>query len=177
MKTNNMMKADNMMKANNMNMKKKTHSNLDEMQELELLKIEHNGCWLTFWLLLAAMVVQSIAFGAGDFRAIAVEWIVFMILALYLAIACARRGIWDRKIAMSTRNNLIISALAGAALGIFNAVMIFKNFHKPVGTAAAAIITAVITFVLCFVVLSFMMRETIRRQAAMEAEPDDADEL
>ena len=30
-------------------MKKK--SNLDEMQELELLKIEHNGCWLAFWCL------------------------------------------------------------------------------------------------------------------------------
>ena len=27
-------------------------SNLDEMQEQELLKIEHNGCWLAFWGLL-----------------------------------------------------------------------------------------------------------------------------
>ena len=25
---------------------KKTKSNLDELQELKLLKIEHNGCWL-----------------------------------------------------------------------------------------------------------------------------------
>ena len=28
---------------------KKTKSNLDELQELKLLKIEHNGCWLAFW--------------------------------------------------------------------------------------------------------------------------------
>ena len=27
-------------------------SNLDEIQEQELLKIEHNGCWLAFWGLL-----------------------------------------------------------------------------------------------------------------------------
>ena len=24
-------------------------SNLDEMQEQELLKVEHNGCWIVFW--------------------------------------------------------------------------------------------------------------------------------
>lgn len=33
-------------------------NNLDEMQEQELLKIEHNGCWLAFWGLLAVMAVQ-----------------------------------------------------------------------------------------------------------------------
>ena len=27
-------------------------SNLDEMQEQELLKVEHNGCWIAFWGLL-----------------------------------------------------------------------------------------------------------------------------
>ena len=47
-------------------MKKNKKSNLDEMQELELLKIEHNGCWLAFWLLLASLIVQNIAFGASD---------------------------------------------------------------------------------------------------------------
>ena len=114
-------------------MKKK--SNLDEMQELELLKIEHNGCWLAFWGLLIAMIIQSIAYGKMDFRTLAGEWIVFMMLALYLAFACVRKGIWDRKLAMNTKTNLITSAIAGIVMGIFNAVMVFKNFHKPAGTA------------------------------------------
>ena len=39
-------------------------SNLDEMQEQELLKVEHNGCWIAFWGLLAAIIIQSILFGS-----------------------------------------------------------------------------------------------------------------
>ena len=156
---------------------KKMKNNLDEMQEQELLKIEHNGCWLAFWLLLAAMAVQCILFGSIDFKTLAGEWIVFMILSLYLAIACVRKGIWDRRLKMNTKTNLIFSAAAGVFMGIFNAFMIFKNYRKPVGTALAASITAVITFVICFAVLSFMMKETIKKKAALEAEPADADEI
>ena len=156
---------------------KKMKNNLDEMQELELLRIEHNGCWLAFWLLLAALVIQSIAFGSLDPRTLAGEWIVFMVLALYLAIACARRGIWDRRIPMTTRSNLIGSAIAAAFMGIFNAIVVFRHYRKPAGTAAAAAIIAVITFVLCFVLLTVMMKQTQKKKAAMEAEPEDADRL
>ena len=156
---------------------KKRKNNLDEMQEQELLKIEHNGCWLAFWGLLIAMIVQSFAFGSMDFRTLAGEWIVFMLLALYLGIACARKGIWDRKLAMNTKTNLITSAIAGIAMGLFNGIMIFKNYHKPLGTIAAALIIAVITFILCFALLSVMMKQTQKRKAAMEAEPEDANEL
>ena len=156
---------------------KKRKNNLDEMQEQELLKIEHNGCWLAFWGLLIAMVVQSFAFGNMDFRTLAGEWIVFMLLALYLAVACVRKGIWDRKLAMNTKTNLITSAIAGIALGLFNAVMIFKNYHKPVGTIAAALIVAVITFTICFAALSIAMKQTQKRKDAMDAEPEDANEM
>ena len=155
----------------------KRKNNLDEMQEQELLKIEHNGCWLAFWGLLIAMIVQSFAFGNMDFRTLAGEWIVFMVLALYLAFACVRRGIWDRKLAMNTKTNLIISAVAGIVMGIFNSVMVFKNYHMPVGTAVAAGIVAVITFIICFAVLTVMMKQTQKRKAAMEAEPADANEM
>ena len=155
----------------------KMRNNLDEMQEQELLKIEHNGCWLAFWLLLGAMIVQSIVFRGMSFQTLAGEWIVFMILALYLAFACARKGIWDRKIPMSNKANLIISLIAAVVVGAFNAVMIFKNYQKPVGTMAAALITTVITFVICFAALTMMMKHTEKRKALMEAEPADADEL
>ena len=78
---------------------------------------------------------------------------------------------------MNTKTNLIISAVAAIAMGLFNAVIIFKNYHKPVGTIAAAVIVALITFVLCFVILSIMMEQTRKRKAAMEAEPEDANEI
>lgn len=147
------------------------------MQEQELLKIEHNGCWLAFWGLLIAMIVQSFAYGSMDFRTLAGEWIVFMALAVYLAIACAGKGIWDRRLAMNTRTNLTVSVIAGIGLGLFNAVMIYKEYHKPAGTIAAAAVIAVICSVLCFAALTIMMKQTQKRKAAMEAEPEDANEL
>ena len=41
-------------------MKMSKKNNLDEMQEQELLKIEHNGYWLAFWGLLTAIVAEVI---------------------------------------------------------------------------------------------------------------------
>ncbi len=155
----------------------KMKNNLDEMQEQELLKIEHNGCWLAFWLLLLSMIVQSIAFGGLSFKTLAGEWIVFMVLSLYLAFACARKGIWDRKIPMTYKANVIIPLIAAAVVGLFNAVVIFKNYQKPAGTLLAAAVIAAITFIVCLAVLTLMMKHTEKRKAIMEAEPADADEL
>ena len=70
-------------------------SNLDERQEQILLRIEHNGFWLAFWLLIIAMVVQNIASGS-DFRLFAGECAILLIISLYVAIECIRNGIWDR---------------------------------------------------------------------------------
>ena len=87
-------------------------SNLDEMQEQELLKVEHNGCWIAFWGLLAAIIIQSILFGSQDCKTLAGEGIVFIVLSIYIAVACVRRGIWDRRFQMNAKTNLILSAAA-----------------------------------------------------------------
>ena len=69
-------------------------SNLDEMQEQELLKIEHYGCWMAYWGLLAAMVIQMVMRVPG--AQMLGEWIIFVIMSLYICIACMRKGIWHR---------------------------------------------------------------------------------
>ena len=76
---------------------RKMKSNLDERQELKLLKIEHNGCWIAFWGLLIVMSIQMVM-GNDSIKNLAGEWVVFMSLALYLSIDCMRNGIWDRKL-------------------------------------------------------------------------------
>lgn len=155
---------------------KKFKNHLDEMQEQELLKIEHNGCWLVFWLLLIVIVVQSIAFESMDFKTVAGEWVVFMALALYLEIACIRKGIWDRHIPMNTKANLLISLIASLAVGVFNFIIVFKNFQKPVGALAASIVSVVITFALCMIALTVSMKKTQKKKNELEAEPSDTNE-
>lgn len=83
-------------------------NNLDERQEQILLKIEHKGFWLAFWLLLAAMLVQSITSGV-DFRVYAGECAILLIISLYVSIECIRNGIWDRKIQPKASANILAS--------------------------------------------------------------------
>ena len=94
---------------------KKTKSNLDELQELKLLKIEHNGCWLAFWGLLAVILTQ-IAIGNDSKQDLSGEWIVFMCLALYLTVGCIRNGIWDRKLKPNFKNNIMASSIAAVVM-------------------------------------------------------------
>lgn len=148
-------------------------SNLDEHQELVLLKIEHNGCWFAFWGLLAAMAIQMFING-NDMKNLAGEWVVFMCLALYLAGACLKNGIWDRKLKANAVTNLVCSLIAGAAMGIFNFLLILKRYpDKIAGSIASGVFIGIFTFVLVFAVLQIFMVSYKKRRKALEEEPED----
>ncbi len=154
-------------------MKKTWRSNLDEQQEQTLLKIEHNGCWIAFWGLLAALIIEMIAFGP-DSRMAAGEWVVFMILCVYLAGACLKNGIWDRRFQPDIVSNLKASLLAGVIFGLITFVSIFRRYSdKPVGSAAAGIASFVMIFVLCFIALQIMAVSYRKRRAKMDEEPEE----
>ena len=141
----------------------KRENQLDEMQEQKLLKIEHNGCWLAFWGLLAAMAVQVILYGQ-NFRYIAGEWIVFLVLCLYLGVATARAGIYDRHIQIGWKSSLVLSLAA--------ALVFFLFVFCVNGYLFGAVFAAAFVFVLCFIALLLTGRYVKKRQAALEAEED-----
>ena len=142
-------------------------NNLDEMQEQELLKIEHNGCCLAFWGLLVVMAVQMVMRVPG--RQMLGEWIVFMALSLYIAIACLRKGIWDRHLKANRKTNLIISLLAGAAAGILITVS-NPYLSEPLDYVLVAGISGGFTFVLCFIPLSLSMKLYKKRREKLDKE-------
>ena len=142
-------------------------NNLDEMQEQELLKIEHNGCWLAFWGLLAVMVIQMVM-GVPGAQMLG-EWIVFMVLALYIVIACLRKGIWDRHLKANRKTNLIISLLAGAAAGILITVS-NPYLSEPLDYVLVAGISGGFTFVLCFIALSLSTKLYKKRREKLDQE-------
>lgn len=151
---------------NNRNMK----SNLDEMQEAKLLGIEHNGCWLAFWGLLAAIVVQLFIFGVENFRYIAGEWVVFMALAVYLGEACLRNGIWDRRLKADRRTNLIVSLAASAVAGLIFGAVALTRYHSVSGAVASFVICFAAVFAACFLLLSLTAREYKKKLAKLEDE-------
>ena len=156
---------------------KKFKNNLDEMQEQELLKIEHNGFWIAFWMLIAAMAIQMLTYDnyTEALKANAGEWITFMVLCIYLTGACEKRGIWDRRLKMNNKSNLIVSLIAGAVMCIFNFAYCFIRYGKPVGSIAAGLFMGSIVFIACFGLLSLMMRSVKKKQEQLEKEPEETE--
>ena len=142
-------------------------SNLDEMQEQALLKIEHNGCWLAFWGLLAAMALQMVMRVPG--RQMLGEWIVFMALSLYIVIACLRKGIWDRHLKANRKTNLIVSLLAAVATGIL-VTLSNPYLSEPLDYVLVAGLTGGFTFVLCFAALSVCAKLYRNRRNKLDKE-------
>ena len=142
-------------------------SNLDEMQEQALLKIEHNGCWLAFWGLLAAIALQMVMRVPG--RQMLGEWIVFMALSLYIVIACLRKGIWDRYLKANWKTNLIVSLLAAVATGIL-VTLSNPYLSEPLDYVLVAGLTGGFTFVLCFAALSVCAKLYRNRRNKLDKE-------
>ena len=150
-------------------------NNLDERQEQKLLTIERNGCWLAFWGLFLAWAVQLVLF-PGEWERFAGEWLVFMVLAAYIGIACMRSGIWDRRLQPKTGTNAIVSAIAGVVAGVLMGVSSFLRYHKPVGSVAAGLFLAAFCFGLCFGALQLSAAAMRKKQARLEAEPEEENE-
>ena len=147
-------------------------NNLDERQEQTLLKIESRSFWLAFWLLVAAMIIQMIAF-KGDGKTFAGEAAVLFIISIYLLI-----GIWDRKLQPKASTNLLASLCAGLAVGIVNFIVIYRNYpDKPIGSIAGAIFSAVFTFALTFILLSISARAVKKKNEELNQEPEEEDEI
>ena len=142
-------------------------SNLDEMQEQEMLKIEHYGCWMAYWGLLAAMVIQMVMRVPG--AQMLGEWIIFVIMSLHICIACMRKGIWDRRLKANWKTNLVISLLAAVAVAVL-VVLSNPYLSEPLDYVLTAGLTGGFTFVLCFAALSIGMKLYKKRREKLEQE-------
>lgn len=151
---------------------KKNKSNLDERQELKLLKIEHNGCWFAFWGLLAVMLVQLLL-GNNDAKNLAGEWIVFMSLCVYLLTACIKNGIWDRRLKPTLKTNTIANLIAGILTGIAWFIISYRNYHKFAGAVATGSIMFLCVGGLCFAGLTVFSGVYKKRVKKLEEESEE----
>ena len=102
-------------------------SNLDEMQELKLLKLESQGFWIGFLGLFVAIAAQTF---------------------LYVY-----NGIWDKHLPATPAVNIGLSILAAAITALFNTVLSYRNYAD----ASTAIIVFVVNFFLLSVGISVII--------------------
>lgn len=151
---------------------KKQKNKLDEMQEQKLLKIEHNGCWLAFWGLLASFLIQVLIYGTEAEEKILGEWIVFICLAAYIVVDCFRQGIWDRRMSPTPKVNFIYSLIAGIIVGVFCFLINWRNNQGLEYAIKEGVSKMIFSFVLIFVSLSLLAFWHLKRKDKVENEEE-----
>ncbi len=153
-------------------MKKK--NNLDEMQELKLLKIEHRGCWLAYWGLLATIILQMLL-GHNSFQNLMGEYLVFFALCIYLVIDCIRNGIWDRRLKPNFKTNFLLSGFAGTVSGLIYFIISYRNYHNLFGSIATFLFMLLFVSISCLVLLTLTakMYQTHKNKMEQDADTDE----
>lgn len=154
---------------------KKCKSNLDEMQEQKLLKVEHTACWIGFFGLLAAIYAQM-AIGNSGIEAIGGEAVVMLVMGVYIVAGCIRNGIWDRKLEPTPKSNLGVSLLAGLVFGGFWGILSYVRYHKLLGSLATFAVAFIMVVAVSMLILTAMSDVYNRKKRRMDAEADAEEE-
>ncbi len=152
---------------------KKGKSQLDEMQEQNLRKLESWGFWLTWGALLLSIMIQMLIYKEEAGKYLKGEWIVFMASNLYMVIGCVRLGIWSRRGIPSFKSLCLISLLAGLVTGIFVAVYNYLIYGDVLTALATVILASLFTFVLCLLVLVVSVSAYKKRRQKLDSEGDE----
>lgn len=142
-------------------------NNLDEMQEQKLLHIEHNGCWLAFWGLTAAVIAQGLM--GCSFREVIGEIILVLVLSLYILIDCLRHGIWDRRLKPTVKTNLL-GALAAAVIVSLFTISTNHYLSEPLDYVLTISISGGSTFALTYGALALCGKIYQKRKEKLEKE-------
>lgn len=155
---------------------KKTKTNLDEMQELSLRRIESRGFWLLWSGLLLAIAAQGLIYGPEAMEHLKGEVIVFMAACVYEVAASIRGGIWDRRMKPNFKTNLLLSCLGGALTGLFIGLANLRSFGNPSVALLSGVIAGAFTLALCMLALSVLSGVYKKRHAQLEDESDKAND-
>lgn len=108
-------------------LKKLGKKEIDERQQADLNRVTSYGYWIAFYLLIAAILVEGVIL-SRPFREWAVEWAVFMIIAVYEVIAGIRIGVWTETKQKPGKRDYVRYSLIGSIL--FSAVFTLGYYFR-----------------------------------------------
>ena len=72
------------------------------------------------------------------------EWVVFMVLCVYMLVRETRSGLWDRHLKPNLGTNLMLSLLTGVVMAVFG--LFAFDFWNWVSALLTGIVTALLVF-------------------------------
>ena len=153
---------------------------LDERQEQTARLIESRAGWVAYWGLLLCIMAQAVLDTTDMLPdmlpSFAGEFIVFMVMTVYMVGAYLKNNIWARTYKPTLWNNIWMSLLAGVAVGIMVFLTAFLTDKDILAGVAAAGGMFVFTTVLCLIAMSIAMAKYKKNVAAAEADDDEDSE-
>lgn len=158
-----------------MSKKNSTQCNLDEMQQLTVLKTAKKTLGLTFWCLFAAIVIQVCL--TLSLKQIAGEAVVFFILCIYQFIAYAKNGISDQNHTTTAKKNAITSFIS--FLIMLFVTTIIPIIHPSIfSTKYILIMLSLATLVfICTFALSETLRKAIAKKRDILDNPEEDEQI
>lgn len=147
-------------------------SNLDEMQELKLLKIESKGFWIGFFGLALVIAVQTFVYGRNVSITLG-EFAVLFCMGIYLMGGCIHNGIWDRHLSPTPTVNLCASLLAALVTALYNSIYCYYNYQDTPGAFITFGISFLLVGVVLFTVLSVTTALYHKKKRQLEEETPD----
>lgn len=160
-------------------------SNLDELQEQKLLKIEEKCFSLAMvgnFIVLLAELILPLAVESLDHTTMYICALMTCALIVILCgvevILCFKNGIWSRKMKPNNKTNIAVSIVSGCAIAlVVAAIRIIDNgFAQPHHIVIGALLAGAFTFALCFGILSIVKHSFNKNQAKINKDLDREEE-
>lgn len=150
---------------------------VDERQQMELMKIEHIGFWIMFWMLSAVIVIQCITNKTGIGKAVMGESIVLLTGSIVVLVGCIRKGLWNYTSKPSVKNYLLYSVAGALVFGVINGVDKYNNIEYFKSRFSELIlatgVSTVFMFLFTFVIMFVSGTVVNKRRKKLEQEFDD----
>lgn len=151
---------------------------VDERQERELLRVEHYGFWVMFWVLFA-VINYEVLFLENGISMIWGEMLVLMIGAVVVVIGCVKKGVWCYSSEPTIKNYLIYDLLFTILYGAIFGVERYMHSDYLKGNIKMFVFTVGIfsafMFVFLFVLLFITGAIVNKRRKKLEDEFNDDD--
>lgn len=152
---------------------RKMKNNLDEMQEMNALKIAERSFWIMFFGLVIAILVQNLLYKENLLRYVAGEMIILCAGGAYQVAANIRKGIWSRTIQATAKSNFVVSFICSAIFSVMFGVINYMRFGEGEIALKSAVVFFGFIFILCYIVLSVMLIVWKKKNRELEEDEEE----
>ena len=152
---------------------RKMKNNLDEMQEMNALKIAERSFWIMFFGLVIAILVQNLLYRENLLRYVAGEMIILCAGGAYQVAANIRKGIWSRTIKATAKSNFVVSFICSTIFSVMFGVINYMRFGEGEIALKSAVVFFGFIFILCYIVLSVMLIVWKKKNRELEEDEEE----